>query len=830
MVSKLSMLIPVLGCLIVQIKDHRSTSSSSAASTNVPAADKNIPFSIHNYNDYLTPSPYVPYPQPKPTEGGSKGTNTGTAVGGTSNEATGSAGQANGSTETQAPKGPKIFTTVLFSTPLSLQEEVVIYANTPDPRPNNRKQSQSSLSRTPVSATLPHPPTPLSAMPPTPSSTGPPTKRQKMLLGEKDVPDFESKAILSTAAPLFLEPATNFEHAQKILEKLSDPLHQGDPPLPKARKRTVAELAADEALAASEQRFMLIMDERLAPSISTTTSGKSASSDTEAGAVAFEPRFERFKTLEAIKATYREKAQREMELKAERETALKVQQQHAQQAANKAKQERLEQDAIRQAQDQKQVAENNARREQEVGKMALQQQQQQPQHQAQQQAQHQAQQQAQHPAAQAQQQGQQQAQQQAPQQAQQAQQRQAQQHAQQPQPQQQPPQPQPQAQRQQTPQQQPQQTPHQQHQHQHPSATQNHVSHNTPTSGVMPTVPQNMVPVSQAHQSPIARDGTPHSHSSPSVGTSMASHPMNVTSSNQGNASSPARPLSAVQHGHSGGGVPMVHQRSQQPPSRRGTPQVAIGTPNVQQATPVNHSTPTSRMGHASPPNSITHTPVLSQNPIAAQHLAGSTAAAAHHRQAALQLHNQQRAYILQQQRQQHQQQLQNSPPNLQMSPDRPQMTNAQIQQLVQQREREYNQSLRNHHQQMNGHAANGSSNMQHPSNSQPHMQQPLPQQRVATGMNNVNVYQQQVYQKYFHMAITQLQQQHGASPIPEEMVVAAKQHATTVANQWYNNTMRKQAQAHAQAQAQVQATRQQMMANIGHMPNGGMNGMGGVQ
>lgn len=79
---------------------------------------------------------------------------------------------------------------------------------------------------------------------------------------------------------------------------------------------------------------------------------------------------------------------------------------------------------------------------------------------------------------------------------------------------------------------------------------------------------------------------------------------------------------------------------------------------------------------------------------------------------------------------------------------------------------------------------------------------------------------------------MNQLQAQHGASPIPQESIAVAKQQALQLANNWV--AIRKQqaaAQAQAQAQAHAQAhTRQQMMANMGHMPNGGMNGMGGMQ
>ncbi|KAI4181077.1 MAG: hypothetical protein L6R41_006830 [Letrouitia leprolyta] len=306
------------GCLIVQVQDHRRSTADSEAAAAAKANDKNVPFSIHNHTPYLIPSPFVPYPKPTIADDETI--------------------QAKpGRNPYKIHRGPKMFTTVLFPTPQSVEEEVFAWANTPDPRSNNRKQSQASAaSRTPASATMPHPPAPLSAVPSTPT-TGPPNKKQKMLLGDSDIRNFQSKLTSSTAPPLFLDPVDNLEEASKLIESLTDAFHKGPLPSPKTRKRTVAELEADEALAASEQRFMLIMDERLS---NLGASTKANGGDGEAGAAAFEPRFERFKTIENIKAAHRE---REQQLQEQRAIS-----QAQQQAANKIKAEQAEQQKLMQ--------------------------------------------------------------------------------------------------------------------------------------------------------------------------------------------------------------------------------------------------------------------------------------------------------------------------------------------------------------------------------------------------------------------------------------------------------------------------------------------------
>ncbi|KAL9117264.1 MAG: hypothetical protein Q9187_006204, partial [Circinaria calcarea] len=335
------------GCLIIQIQDHRSSSAVSQTSPSTLNRDKNTPFSIHNYNEHLTPSPFVPYPhstEPASTaKDAASVTQSDVAILETEKE------NQPSSTSNPPSKGPKIFTTVLFPTPMSLQEEIIAYANTPDNRSNNRKQSQVN-GRTPASATFPQPATPLSAVPPTPSASGPPAKKQKMMISGKDIPAFEAKLIAASASPLYLEPVDSLQEAQIVLQALQDPLFQNKPPAPKTRKRTVAELAADEALAAEEQRFMLIMDERLVPSANAAACN-TAAADGESGAASFEPRFERFKALEEIKLNHLEKARRDQEMKVLQQQASKAKQEQQEQQARQLNEQKL-----REAQQQQELA------------------------------------------------------------------------------------------------------------------------------------------------------------------------------------------------------------------------------------------------------------------------------------------------------------------------------------------------------------------------------------------------------------------------------------------------------------------------------------------
>jgi transcription factor SPT20 len=557
--------------LIIRIVDHRSVApTTSTSSTTSSTDDTNRPFSIHNWNEHLLPSPYVPFPAKPPAN--TQPPQPSSDADPVKTDAT--------DAEEPAPvaKEPKVFTTVLHPTPLSLMADMTILASTPDPRSLNRRQSQGFPARTPASATMPQPPTPLSAVPQTPvNDRGPPAKKQKMILEPKDFHDYESRVINAVAPPLFLESVDDSQEADEVMKLMRSELHSRDPPLPKTRKRTVAELAADEALAAEEERFILIMDERLG----TGTAGAAAagSGDGQAG-TAFEPRFNRFKTLESIKLQQEEAKKRELERKIQLEHQRRQQQQEE---AERAKQQLVEQ----------------RNRENELRAAA--------------------------------------------------------------------------ARRQQV------------------AAQQMNQQGNVPpqVNGIMPSMHQqpNMMHVSQGqHSSPVVRTQTPQ-HSSPMISSMMGTHPgqsvpMNVTSSNQG-AGSPPRPGSALQHPHPGVAAAMAQSmsqnRSQQGPSRNGTPQMPQATPAMQHATPVMRqvSTPTPRMSHGSPVGStVAQTPAMQPGMMQTPQM--NNQALTHHQVEMMRRQQAQQA-AMQQHQQQNMQNLNGRPMNPQ------QMTALQQQQFMQQ-------------------------------------------------------------------------------------------------------------------------------------------------
>ncbi|KAL2220580.1 Spt20 family-domain-containing protein [Thermoascus aurantiacus ATCC 26904] len=503
------------GCLIVRVVDHKSVSAQANKSSGASGDEKSAPFSMHNYNQHVTPSPYVPYPKqnqtlPSKTDVKSTGTATGSQSDAKTDGEDDDAPHENdtqaeseeGESHKQPPPKPRVFTTVLHPTPRSLLAELTLLSTTPDPRAVNKKQTGShGASRTPSSTTVPH----QSASSSTTNAAERGPKRQKMLVEPQDLLECEAKLIRALAPPLYLEPVDSLDAVHDLLKFLESPLHRDPPPLPKRRKRTVAELAADEALAAEEERFMLIMDERLEPTASATAGGAKSAVDDAGGVAPFEPRFSRFKTLENIRMQHEEKARREHERKLQQDHAKRQQQE----------QERERRRALEQRQ-----AEENAKEEARRQQLAAQQ-------------------------AQAQ-----------------------------------------------------------------LAAQQQNRQAMTQANG--------MAQVSQGPQSsPIVRNQTPHSTSSPLVGSTMASQggvPMSITASAQGAGSPQQRPPSALQHGHPGAmGHPMAPSRSQQGQSRHGTPQMTQGTPAMSHATPVMRNvTPTQRMGHASPNNTtMAQTPVM---------------------------------------------------------------------------------------------------------------------------------------------------------------------------------------------------------------------------
>ncbi|KAF4631605.1 hypothetical protein G7Y89_g6523 [Cudoniella acicularis] len=513
------------GCMIVQIHNHKSIAPSQETGRTKAGAPKTTPFSVHNYNAYLTPSSYVPYPTQNNLSGKGKGADT-------ENEQSGKAKSAEQKDQENMPapslpsvaqgsklaKKPKISTIVLRSTPLSNYVDLSLKASEASSNHDGRRDSRQDG---PLSATVP--PTPTTGVPPTPStSMAPPAKRLKKNKVELDASNIhaaESQIALATTAPLVLDPVGSAAESAALLESLAHPMHSEKPPSPKTRKRTVAEMAADEALAAEQERYMLILDERLSSNaVSAQGGGNPADGDGQAGGASFEPRFERFKTLENIKNQHEENKRTEQIRQAEAE---RKQANERDRETLKLKNEKEQQDKLRAmaAQQQQAAARQDAQRRQQMAAQA--------------------------------------------------------QHSQQGL----------------------QGLPNQvQGQHGHPQA-------NPAMAPGMQGQPArfHQQQASQAQiSSPIVRNGTPQSHSSPIV-NNMGNAPMQQSTSSMGG--SPPRPGSVVHQNQpqmgAPGSHPMATQRSQQ--SHAGTPRMPNSTPNIQ-STPLNRQmSQTPRMSQASP-------------------------------------------------------------------------------------------------------------------------------------------------------------------------------------------------------------------------------------
>ena len=345
------------GCMIVQVYDHKTTAPSQGSSRANTGSGKTAPFSVHNSNAYLTPSPYVPFPKESQT---SKSRNPPEAENDLSGKTKSSeqkdkenmpapaapADSQRGKAGVQAKK-PKVFTVVLHPTAVSKYADLAITAV--DSRSNNTDSRQDAIAGGPLSATVP--PTPSTAiLPPTPlTSMAPPAKRlkkSKVELDGSNIHTAESQITLATTAPLMLEPVHTAAEAAVLLETLAHPMHSDKPPSPKTRKRTVAEMEADEALAAEQERYMLILDERLSSSTAGAQGGANpADSDGQAGGASFEPRFERFKAIENIRNSHEEakKAEKARQLEAERKIAQERERERLRIEADKRDNENLRQ-------------------------------------------------------------------------------------------------------------------------------------------------------------------------------------------------------------------------------------------------------------------------------------------------------------------------------------------------------------------------------------------------------------------------------------------------------------------------------------------------------
>lgn len=230
------------GCLIVEVHNNRLSDKKDKA-RNDSATEGQVKFSMHNYNNYVTPSPFTPYPK--------KASESERAEKAAAEEA--SAKERKKAGKDKDNKAPTVATIVMFPTQLSQHKEQVLLMNT--------LASEMKSRQTPSSA---NPTTPQLAVPPAQLGAG---TEKKMCIDAQDMYEFERDVLLATQPPLYLAPVKTPQEADRVLNMLAHPLHSDAPPSPKTRKRTSAEMAADDAQAADAERRMLIMDERNKPSV-----------------------------------------------------------------------------------------------------------------------------------------------------------------------------------------------------------------------------------------------------------------------------------------------------------------------------------------------------------------------------------------------------------------------------------------------------------------------------------------------------------------------------------------------------------------------------------
>lgn len=723
----------------MEVHDHKSIATPRDTSQVTNATEKTEPFSIHKWNDHLTPSPWVPYPREDP-QASAKNGSTGVDAKQKSalekdKENMPAPNQLVDSNRSKAAKKQKISTLVLHPTALSVHIDIAIKASTPVPIPMGaRRESRVDIrAATPMSASGPRPQTPMLAIPPTPHlGMEPPAKRvkrERMELDGKSVYALEAGIALSTTAPLFLDAVDNAEESARLLEALAHPEHSSKVPSPKARKKTVAEMAAEESAAADEEQFMLILDERLSSNNGVPGAANPVDGDGQAGSASWEPRFERFKAIESIKLQNIENKKKEKMQQAEQ---AKRQQQEGE-AREKARQE-----SIKRQQDE----------EQRQRLLHIQQQQQQ-QLRQQQQDQHRRQ-----MAAQAQQQNQPNLQGQQP------------------------------------------QIPQGGVPHAHPP--QNGIPNGIATNQQR-IIHQQQQQFSQAQaSSPIVRNPTPHNLSSPMVANNLG---VQMQHSNSGMGASPPRPSSVVQQGHQQMTPAMAHAMRQQGSqnSHVGTPRMPNAAPNMPQPVP-RQMNQTPRMSQSSPmPGQIVQTPFMNnpQMMMPNNQMTNVQLQQAQHIAAA-----QQQAAAQQRIRQQAQQAMGSSPPNgQQMTPQQfalQQMNQqgnhtmmsggqmsaqyaAQMRQMAQvQAQAALQQNPNNNFMTANG---------MHPQimQAQQAQQQQHSQVQVQQAMQNQI---RTISQRFYNNGFAQLSVQYNGQ-IPAEALMAYKQSCTTRAQQFVTQQYR---------------------------------------
>lgn len=297
------------GCLIVEVHNFKASGVKAKDDTANPAELTANPFSIHNYNNFITPSPYDVHPVLKVnTKPGQPEGQNASSEAKTDKELDKENMPAPGqpASQKQANKA-KITTVVLFPTPQSELADITILANTPLQDVATIRRNQA------VARAAGNPSTPMTAVPSTPTTLGPgrSPKRQKMVVDENNIHEVQAAFLNAVCPKLFLEPTKSFGETLDLLETHAHPNNQNSPPARKARKRTTAELAADEAEAADMQRYMLAGDEHVTSSSATAAGGDEGKHAVRAGAN--QQTFSRFKTLAAIRGNHEEAERRKKE-------------------------------------------------------------------------------------------------------------------------------------------------------------------------------------------------------------------------------------------------------------------------------------------------------------------------------------------------------------------------------------------------------------------------------------------------------------------------------------------------------------------------------------
>lgn len=319
------------GCLIVEVHDHKLVAAEKEQEARPSSRSKqDIPSSIHKYSPWVTPSPSRPFPQDATLIGNTKKSHLDQRdkPAGSADQGSPSASSSPQAPKSKTPSKSTVYTAVLFPTHQSRQADLAVKACNPRGSIDSRQDGAANGI----------PPTPSVAVPPTPtgSSMPPPSKkvkRERMELDSSNIYAAEGAMLLATLPPLDLEPTKDALGTIIKLEEQAAALEHrfNPPPKPKTRKRTVAEMAADEAQAAENERFLLTLDDRSGQGGSSVPGG-----DGQQQAAPFEPSFDRFKKIEDIKREHAERAKQEKIKAAEKERQLhetKLQQQAQQQAA-----------------------------------------------------------------------------------------------------------------------------------------------------------------------------------------------------------------------------------------------------------------------------------------------------------------------------------------------------------------------------------------------------------------------------------------------------------------------------------------------------------------